>query len=121
MSNEIPPVDSRETVTVNVSHEAVQERLDTLMIRCHADGHEDTTDYTPRTKEAAFALLEIIEALRIAVEDARSSATARDELLRELKNVFAGEAAPHWINSFQTTCMRGEWLDRIDLMLMEAK
>jgi len=62
-----------ETVTVDVSHEAVQERLDTLMIRCHADGHEDTTDYTPRTKEAAYALLEIIEALRLALEDARRS------------------------------------------------
>jgi len=46
-----------------------------------------------------------------------SALTARDELLLELKGVFAGEAAPHWVNKFDTTCMRGHWLDRIDNLL----
>lgn len=39
------------------------------------------------------------------------------KLLREIKGVFAGDAAPHWVNQIETTMMRGLWLDQIDAML----
>jgi hypothetical protein len=39
------------------------------------------------------------------------------KLLRELKGVFAGDAAPHWVNQIETTMMRGQWLDQIDAVL----
>lgn len=82
------PVDSRETATVDVGREAVQARLDTLLARCYADGQHDEPDFTERTKEAAYDLLTIISALHIALEEARSSATARDEALASIR-VFA--------------------------------
>lgn len=39
------------------------------------------------------------------------------KLLRELKGVLAGDAAPHWVNQIETTMMRGLWLDQIDAVL----
>jgi hypothetical protein len=39
------------------------------------------------------------------------------ELLTELKTVFAGNAAPHWVNRMETTMTRGRFLDHIDYLL----
>jgi hypothetical protein len=39
------------------------------------------------------------------------------DLLRDLKGVFAGDAAPHWVQQYETTMIRGQWLDRIDAVL----
>ena len=39
------------------------------------------------------------------------------QLLRDIKSVFAGDAAPNWVNRYETTALRGHYLDRIDMVL----
>lgn len=60
---------------------------------------------------------EALIAEQLNTERLSQQLTARDELLRDIKNVFAGDAAPHWVNECETTLMRGHFLDRIDGVL----
>lgn len=55
------------------------------------------------------------------IEAACLTLTASGELLRDIKTVFAGDAAPHWVNHWETTTMRGHYLDRIDSALGNIK
>ncbi len=68
----------------------------------------------PRVLEHILYRDRLIESLRLQL-------TARDELLRDIKGVFAGDAVPHWVNSMDTTLMRGHYLDRIDAILAKGE
>lgn len=88
------------------------ERIENMRsaIKCILDQGTSAVLYEGQYRNQCADAFHVLGALRAAL-------TARDELLLELKGVFAGEAAPHWVNKFDTTCMRGHWLDRIDNLL----
>lgn len=62
---------------------------------------------------------EAVNALRRSQDHTAIQTKLNDatKLLRELKGVFAGDAAPHWVNQMETTMMRAQWLDQIDAVL----
>lgn len=52
-----------------------------------------------------------------SLSDAADKLQGMSELLSDIKNVFAGDAAPNWVNRYETTMLRGHYLDRIDWAL----
>ena len=109
--------DKSELETVDVSQETVQALLDDLLARCYADGRYDTPDYTERTKESAYALLKIVEALRTALTAAQAQAQAqRDVSNHPTANTVTAHNAPRKVKRGP-----GPQLDSLDLAEIRAR
>lgn len=97
------PVDSRiaaepgpdERKTVDITVPVVQKAMTELLARSYDDGITGHSDMSDETRAAMYAVLDIIEAMRMGLEHQQRSLTASEQRVKELegfKSLYAATA-----------------------------